>query len=212
MPDALQKPVLPSPQGSVPTEGKWLAECGVQQLAEIINSLNDERTELVREKQRWTVEKDCFASIITDKEKDHRVIRRLERKLADSRTEIARLNFVIVERGQLDEVLDEGKLVNDYRHLLRTIDDIARSHYLSPIVRPLRLVAGLSKEERQECEKSYGRQWAGWDEFSPEERNYRVRSLIFEALHDEYFGHPLSGFQRRVERGLTTFENGDREN
>ena len=179
---------------------------GIQQLAEIMKILNDERAELVHTKQQLSTEKECFASILVEKDKDQRVIRRLERKLANCRTELARLNSIIVERGQPDEVLDEEKLAHDYRNLLRTIDDIARSHYTSPIVRALMPVAGLSEDERQERDQAYEQRWAGWDEFSPEERNYRVRSIIFKTLHDEYFVYPLFGLSGRIEDGLAAFE------
>ena len=147
----------PIRQGSSFADGVRLILRSLEQVENMVTSLKCERAELMCEKEQLMVDKDSFASILADEDKDRRTIRHLERKLAESKTETTRLNSIIVDRGQPDEVLDEEKLVYDYRSVLRTVADITRSHYISPIVRPLIPVAGWTEDERGDHQKRYER-------------------------------------------------------
>jgi LDH2 family malate/lactate/ureidoglycolate dehydrogenase len=81
--------------------------------------------------------------------------------LAQSSAEVARANSVMVQFGHLEEAIDET-LMKDYRNMPRRVNKIARSHYISPIVRPLKPVVGPSEDESRGQHERYAQCWAAW--------------------------------------------------
>jgi hypothetical protein len=200
-------PSMPNPPDSSLSGEEWTISRRILDLKEKVTTLDGQRAEFISEKQHLIAENESLVSIIADREKYSRTIRRLEREKAQGRAEVARLNSIIVERDLPDEGLDEEKLVQDYPNLLLTANEITRSHYISPIVRPLTPVVGLGEDERRIQQRRYEERWAGWDAFLPEDRNYQVRSLIFKILREEFFiMDPLFGLEDRMENCLVAFE------
>jgi hypothetical protein len=99
-----------------------------------------------------------------------------------------------------------------YRHMLHTANAIACGHYTSPNIRPLIPLAGLDEDETRDHQEQYEQRWAGWDEFSPEYRIHRVRSLIFEKLCDEFLVDPLFGLEVRRKNCPVEFERAMEKN
>ena len=82
---------------------KWFILRGIQHLAEIITTLNGERAQFMIEKEHLMMERDGFASTLATRDKGQQLIRRLEWKLARNRIEVAKMNSIIVARGQPDK-------------------------------------------------------------------------------------------------------------
>jgi hypothetical protein len=64
------------------------------------------------------------------------------------------------------------------------------------------------KTKRQGQQERHAQRWAAWDEFSPEDHSYRIRSLQFKMLDMNFFVDPGFGLAGAMKHGLAAFVKG----
>lgn len=127
--------------------------------------------------------------------------RELENALQKSRTEIKRLNTIIIKGGTPSNGPSDDEVRLEFCGIRDNILRLVRTHFQSTSVR-IQQPRGTSTTqlERQS-------EWLGhWARESQELRNYRVQGLMFDIIYQTFFGRPCFGTETAMERMLREFE------
>lgn len=123
-------------------------------------------------------------------------IKELEVSLQIRRTELKRLNTIIIKGGAPNVGPSDDQIRAEFCDIRDKILKIARGYYQATTLR---------KEPTERVERQ-PRWMANWSRDSPEIRNYRVQGVIFDVIYDFVFSEPLFGVEKELDRSLRAFE------
>lgn len=128
-------------------------------------------------------------------------IKELELSLQTRRTELKRLNAIIIKGGAPNDGPSDEQIRAEFCDIRDKILMITRGHYQATKV----LVLPLHKDSSIVEERQH-RWMANWPRDSPEIRNYRIQGALFDLIYNSFFSRPLFCVEKGVDRSLRAFE------
>lgn len=164
----------------------------------IVHKLNEDNERL---KESLQLSEAKLISLGEEAQTRDKKTRELEIALSKSRTELKRLNTIIIKSGVPDGGPSDDQVCADFRSIRDSILKIARGYYQAAGVS----LPNLRKDSITLVKKQH--EWlANWSRDTPEIRNYRIQGAMFDKIYTSIFSKPVFGVHAEFERQLSEFE------